>query len=143
MPHPISFNVTHSRGQGLIAVAPAGRLGVDIEERVSRGDLDDLTASMLGPNEKREFALLRGDRRTHAFFHLWTVKEALIKALGVGFSLDPAEFEVPLALRRGATTDTFRFPNLPRVEWRIDDLGTDDFAAAIALEVPPNPGLHA
>ena len=63
MPHPISFNVTHSRGHGLIAVAPAGRLGVDIEERVSRGDLDDLTAAMLGPNEKREFALLRGESK--------------------------------------------------------------------------------
>lgn len=140
MPEPISFNVSHGRSHGLIAVAPRGRLGVDIEERRARDDLDDLTDAVLGPNEKREFALLRGNARTHFFFRMWTLKEALIKALGLGFSLDPAEFEVPIAVRRGATTGTFRFPDRPRVLWRVDDLGTDDFAAALALEPNPDRG---
>ena len=141
MPNPISFNVSHSGSHGLIAVASYGRLGVDIEERISRDDLTSLTDAVLGPNEEREFALLRGNRRTHFFFRMWTLKEALIKALGVGFSQDPAKFEVPLAIRRGAKTGALRFPDLPRIEWRVDDLGTDDFAAAVAIEATPRHGL--
>lgn len=141
MPNPISFNVSHGGSHGLIAVAPHGRLGVDIEERISREDLGNLTDAVLGPNEEREFALLRGNRRTHFFFRMWTLKEALIKALGVGFSQDPAKFEVPLAVRRGAKTGTLRIPNLPRTEWRVDDLGTDAFAAAVAIEASPRRSL--
>ena len=135
-PDPISFNVSHSASHGLIAVAPGGRLGVDVEERVDREDLADLTDSVLAPNEKDAFASLQRDHRTHFFFTLWTVKEALIKALGVGFSLDPSEFEAPVAIRRGLPTSTFRFPHLPHVQWRVDDLGTEKFAAAIARELP-------
>lgn len=138
-PEPISFNVSHGRSHGLIAVAARGRLGVDIEERRARDDLEDLTDALLGPNEKREFALLRGNARTHYFFRMWTLKEALIKALGLGFSQDPAEFEVPLAVRQGARTGTFRFPSRPRAVWRVDDLGTEDFAAALALETMAQP----
>lgn len=133
-PNPISFNVSHGGSHGLIAVAPRGRLGVDIEERISRDDLSNLTHAVLGPSEEREFSLLCGNRRIHFFFRMWTLKEALIKALGVGFSQDPAKFEVPLAVRRGAKTGTLRLPHLPRTEWRVDDLGTDDFAAAVAIE---------
>ena len=137
MPNPISFNVSHSGSHGLIAVAPHGRLGVDVEERISRDDLGRLTDAVLGPSEEREFARLCGKRRTHFFFRMWTLKEALIKAIGVGFSQDPAKFEVPLAVRRGAKTGTLRFPSLPRTEWRVDDLGTSDFAAAVAIEASP------
>lgn len=136
-PHPISFNLSHSHNHGLIALAPTGRLGVDIEDRISRDDLDELAESVLGPSEQRDFAGLHESRRTHFFFRMWTLKEALIKALGVGFSLNPAEFEVPLAMRRGATTSTLRFPDWPDSIWRVDDLGTDDFAAAIATEKLP------
>lgn len=141
MPNPISFNVSHSGSHGLIAVAPHGRLGVDVEERISRDDLGSLTDAVLGPSEEREFARLCGKRRTHFFFRMWTLKEALIKALGVGFSQDPAKFELPLAVRRGAKTGTLRFPSLPRTEWRVDDLGTGDFAAAVAIEASPRRSL--
>lgn len=141
MPNPISFNVSHGGSHGLIGVVSRGRLGVDIEERVPRDDLGDLAGAVLGVNEMREFALLRGSRRTHFFFRIWTLKEALIKALGVGFSQDPVEFEVPLAIRQGAKTSSFRFPNRPRAVWRVDDLGTEEFAAAIAREVVPKSGL--
>ncbi|MDE2868074.1 MAG: 4'-phosphopantetheinyl transferase superfamily protein [Chloroflexota bacterium] len=140
-PSPVGFNVSHAGSHGLIAVAPRGRIGVDIEERVPRDDLNDLTDAVLGPNEKREFVLLHGNRRTHFFYRMWTLKEALIKALGHGFSQDPAEFEVPLAVRRGARAGTLRFPNRPRSLWRVNDLGTEKFAAAVAVETNPGHSL--
>ena len=136
---PVSFNVSHSGAHGLIAVAAAGRLGVDVEERSTPRDLDGLISSVLGPDEQAELALARGCRKLHLFFNFWTIKEALIKALGLGLALDMSGFEIPLAMRHGKTTSIFQFPQMPTVRWRLEDLGNEHFAAAIAHELDPEP----
>lgn len=134
---PGSFNVSHSGKHGLVALAPQGRLGVDVEERVDRLDLEGMSEIVFSLDEQADFASVRGREKFHLFFTLWTLKEALIKALGTGFSLDPSRFEVPQAIRRGARKGIFRFPWIPDVEWRIENLGNTDFAAAIAYEPDP------
>lgn len=131
---PVSFNVSHSGKHGLIALAPRGRLGVDVEERVDRLDLDGISEFVFGPDEQADFAATHGREKFHLFFTLWTLKEALIKALGTGFSLDPARFEAPQSMRRGAKKGMFRFPWMPDADWRLENLGNADFAAAIAYE---------
>ena len=134
-PAPISFNVSHSGEHGLIAIAARGHLGVDVEERVERRDLDELIATVLGPDEQAELLTAGGRRKLHLFFRLWTVKEALIKARGLGLSLHMSTFEIPAAMRRGAATGLFRFPETPAVRWRLEDLSNEHFAAAVAHEL--------
>ena len=63
------------------------------------------------------------------------MKEALIKALGTGFSLNPSRFEVPAEMLEGALSGTFRFPHVPGVQWHLQDLSEERFAAAIAFEI--------
>ena len=121
----------------MIALAREGRLGVDVEERVPRRDLDGLIRTVLGPEERADFALARGSHKLHLFYNLWTIKEALVKALGTGLSSGMSGFEIPLAMRRGMTTSIFRFPGMPEVRWRLEDLGNEGFAAAIAHELDP------
>ena len=133
-PSPASFNVSHSGTHGLIAFAPRGQLGVDVEERLPRGDLDGIAESVFGPRERSAMAKLDGTRKMRLFFTLWTIKEALIKAIGTGFSLDPKGFEVPHPMLHGAQSDTFRFPHEPGVPWQINNLGEPRFAAALACE---------
>ena len=135
---PVSFNVSHSGAHGLIAVAAAGRLGVDVEERRAPRDLDGLISSVLRPDEQAELALASGCRKLHLFFNFWTIKEALIKALGLGLSLDMSQFEIPSAMRHGETMIIFQFPQMPTVRWRLEDLGNEHFAAAIAHELAPD-----
>ena len=132
---PTSFNVSHSGDHGLLAFAPKGRIGVDVEERVYNRHIDLLCETVLGPNERVEIARLDGYPKIAMFFRLWTVKEALIKALGVGISLDTSTFEVPPDMRKGAKRAVFEFPHLTRVKWQIEDLSDDRFAAALAYEV--------
>ncbi len=133
----ISFNVTHSGQHGLLAVAPTGRLGIDIEERMNNRHIDLLSETVFGPNERAEIGTVEGQRKIAMFFNLWTVKEALVKALGVGMSLDTSEFEVPVNMRRGYKRAVFEFPHLPDSEWQIEDLSNCDFAAAVAFETKP------
>lgn len=134
-PASISFNLSHSGAHGLIAYAPAGRLGVDIEERTDRRDIDLLGEAVFGPTEQAELASTSGYAKTHLFFRLWTIKEALMKAHGAGFQLDASSFETPLDILRGARKARFRLPQMPEVAWGLKDLGNERFAAAIAHEV--------
>ena len=138
-PAPINFNVSHSRHHGLIALAPRGRVGVDVEERIPHRNLAELIAAVFGPNEQRELAGAElagahGPDRLHLFFRLWTMKEALSKAHGMGLSLDVSRFEIPQEMREGCKSGSFRFPDSPDDAWRLNNIGTDRFAAALAYE---------
>ena len=131
---PISFNVSHSGAHGLIALAPGGQVGIDVEERVPHRNLDELIDAVFGPNEKHELSAASSRDRLHLFFRLWTMKEALSKAHGMGLSLDVSRFEIPQDMRAGATSGSVRFADMPVAGWRLEDIGTDRFAAAVAYE---------
>ena len=134
-PVAAGFNVSHSGQHGLIALAPAGRIGVDIEECVPRDDLDRLAGAVFGPAEQTELAAASGDDRIRLFFRLWTLKEAVAKALGSGLSLDVSQFEVPEALRSGGSRDVLRLPWVSKVQWQLTVIDDERFAAAVAQEV--------
>ncbi|MYB27587.1 MAG: 4-phosphopantetheinyl transferase family protein, partial [Acidimicrobiaceae bacterium] len=72
--------------------------------------------------------------RLHLFFRLWTMKEALSKAHGMGLSLDVSRFEIPQEMRAGATSGSVRIADMPGAGWRLEDISTDRFAAAVAYE---------
>ena len=134
----ISFNVSHSGNHGLIAVAPRGRLGVDVEERAPRRNLDNLIEGVFSPQEKAELESLEGSQQLHMFFRFWTIKEALVKAHGKGLSMKVAELEIPKEMRQGATRCIGQFAQIPQSTWCLEDIGTSDFAAAVAHEVSPS-----
>ncbi len=133
-PASISFNVSHSGRHGLIAIAPQGRIGVDVEERVAHRNMDLLIQGVFGKTEQAELASAQGYGKLHLFFRLWTIKEALIKAHGMGFALDVSSFEVPHDMLYGKVSIEMQLPQSPEVTWQVEDLGNDCFAAAIAYE---------
>ncbi len=129
---PIAFNVSHSGQHGLIALAPRGRVGVDVEERAAQRNLDVLIDAVLGPRERADVMAASGHQKLDVFLDLWTLKEALSKAHGMGLSLDVSSFEIPPDIRNGTRSGMFRMPDMPEVAWRLTNIGTDRFAAAVA-----------
>lgn len=132
----VSFNVSHSGEHGLIALAPTGRLGVDVEKYAARRHIDQLVAAagVLTAHEREELAHLHGNDKERMFVRLWTIKEALAKALGTGLRIGLAELAVPPPLFQGATS-TFQFPHEPRAKWSIAYIGNAEFAAAVVQEL--------
>ena len=131
---PISFNVSHSGKHGLIALAHRGRVGVDVEELVPSRNLELLMGAVLGPNEQAEVTAASGREQLHLFLNLWTMKEALSKAHGMGLSMEVSAFEIPEDIRHGVRGGEFRFADSPNVSWRLENIGTNRFAAAVAHE---------
>lgn len=136
-PVPVSFNVSHSGLHGLIAIAPRGRIGVDVEDRKARRDMDDEIRLLFAPGERAGLAAAEGSRRADLFYSLWTMKEALVKAAGAGLRIDTTSFEIPPAMNRGATSCLVRLPVAPSVRWRLENLGNRRYAAALAVEDLP------
>lgn len=133
-PAEVSFNISHSGKHGLIAVAHDGSLGVDVEERAPRNNLDLLIEGVFSPQERSELEQLEGCQKLYMFFRFWTIKEALIKAHGKGLSLRVSELEIPVGMRHGATKSKCQFSQFPNRTWNLEDVSTDQFAAAVAHE---------
>lgn len=80
-PLPIYFNVSHSGNYALIALSDKRELGVDIEKHSSHFDIAALQKYLLSSAENYSFADNESD-----FYQYWTMKEAALKALGVGIA---------------------------------------------------------
>ncbi|MCW8858631.1 MAG: 4'-phosphopantetheinyl transferase superfamily protein [Deltaproteobacteria bacterium] len=81
----IQFNLSHSHSQAVLAVASANEIGIDIEWIDPALNYQSLAEHFFLPEEQ---SLLNGypvDEKNHAFYRLWTRKEALLKCLGCGF----------------------------------------------------------
>ena len=130
-----SFNVSHSGEHGLIAFANRDGLGVDLEVRTPGRDFDGIGSCVYGPRERRALSAAAGRHKVDLFYRLWSLKEALIKALGTGFSLSPARFEVPQPMLEGCRSAQFRFPHRPSDRFWLEDLGEPRFAAARAYRL--------
>ncbi len=131
----VAFNVSHGGRHGLIAIADKACVGVDVEERAPQRDFDGIGSLVYGPEERRLLGIASGQEKVQFFYRLWSMKEALIKALGTGFALSPSGFEVPEPMLRGERSGVFRFPHLPSQAWWIQDLGEPRFAAALSYRL--------
>lgn len=93
------FNVSHSGDRVAIAIAgPGTPVGIDVE--VEQPRMTDLAQLARRYFSREEAAEVERDGGTALFFTIWTAKEAVIKALGGGLSIELASFSV-LPLRDG------------------------------------------
>ncbi len=90
----ISFNASHSYGLAVVAVIHDHEVGVDLEgRRTLPGVLADAEASFSAV-ETEALRALPDAERSPAFLRLWTRKEAVVKASGLGLSMPLDGFTV-------------------------------------------------
>src|SRR5207253_7721384 len=115
----LRFNVSHSAGVAVFAIARNREVGVDIEEMRPDFPIDAVARRFFSAREQRALAASAANDRIDAFFALWCQKEAYLKGIGIGLgevNRDPA-----LAARRD--------------HWSISSFhAAAGFAAAVAVE---------
>ncbi|MHB8910485.1 MAG: 4'-phosphopantetheinyl transferase family protein [Syntrophales bacterium] len=99
-PSDLSFNLAHTAGAVLLAVARGCEVGVDVERRDRVVRARELIRRYFSPEERTVLERLPGGRLGERFFLYWTLKEAAVKALGRGLALPPGSFGFRLAGRR-------------------------------------------
>lgn len=84
----LHFNLSHSGNAMLLAVARHS-VGVDVEQCTGTPlDLDPLLDLLCHAEERAVMEALSPSLRQQLFYQLWTRKEAYLKALGTGLSVD-------------------------------------------------------
>jgi 4'-phosphopantetheinyl transferase len=82
----LRFNLAHSHGLAIYAVARGRELGVDLERIRSAGDWDRLATRYLAASERAAVRALPARECGAAFFTFWVCKEAYLKAIGTGLA---------------------------------------------------------
>jgi 4'-phosphopantetheinyl transferase len=84
-----AFSLSHTQGMVACAVTTTADalVGVDVECIDRDVDVAELAARFFAPAEAAHLAQLDAETRRSRFFDLWTLKEALVKALGTGLAM--------------------------------------------------------
>lgn len=124
----LEFNVSHSGGFALIALSRSGAVGVDIERRNETADVVGLARLTLSASERAAVGALGAE----AFFERWVVKEAVLKALGLGIAEQLQAFSVwPGAGERAYELRHAQEDWSSLCAWKLD--APSGYAAALAL----------
>jgi 4'-phosphopantetheinyl transferase len=94
----LHFSLSHTHGLVACAVATVTEVGVDVEPCDRDVGLAELAPTVLSPRERARFEAMSGQARQNFFFALWTLKEAYVKARGIGLSLSVKNVELDLEI---------------------------------------------
>lgn len=133
--HGPAFNVAHSGDLVLLAIASAGRIGVDVEHARPLRNMASLARSTFRPAEAAAVMATPEPERLDAFYRVWTRKEALLKGLGHGLTaLDSIEVS---AAAGGAPLAAIDLHGESAARWTLRTVELDpQHPAAVARDAP-------
>lgn len=143
--HPlISFNLSHCEEFSLLVVSDRYHVGVDVEQIDPSLEPIPVGEGVFDAREMAYLYSLEGDERLKGFYRLWTIKEAVLKLMGTGFSLEAKHVHVLSALKQAAgqpiaakqfADPQWGFPDGIRV-FLLPDCGDKPHFSALALADP-------
>lgn len=91
---PLQFNISHCDKMIVCAITLNDEIGVDVEK--VKDPILDLAEKFFSPGEREYIARYGPEERNKAAYKIWTLKEAYIKARGLGLSMALDSFDVTL-----------------------------------------------
>lgn len=88
----LRFNLTNSRGLIACAVTRDRDVGVDVEDTLRAGETVEIADRFFSPIEVAALRALPRSAQRGRFFDYWTLKEAYIKARGMGLAIPLDQF---------------------------------------------------
>lgn len=117
----LQFNIAHTAAVVVLAVTAGAAVGVDVETSRRRADTVALER-YFAPTERAALEALPAAARRRRFFELWTLKEAYLKARGLGLRLPLAGFAFEYCAPAGVQIQfTDACPDTPQ-RWALAQL---------------------
>lgn len=91
------FNLSHTLRLAVLAICHGGELGVDVEHHRRPYDAKLISDLFFSPVEVRALKALPESQQRHRFLEHWTLKEAYIKARGMGLAIPLDSFSFDLS----------------------------------------------
>jgi 4'-phosphopantetheinyl transferase len=98
----LCFNLSHSAGLVVYAIAKERNLGIDVEHVRPESAGEDVAKRYFSAREVSDLQTLPPEVRVEGFFHCWTRKEAYLKATGMGLQIPLGSFAVSLVPEKPA-----------------------------------------
>lgn len=126
----LHFNLSHSEDMAVYAITTSGAIGVDIE-KIRPDNKIDVADRFFSPAEKSALATLPSAQQIAGFYHVWSRKEAIIKANGKGLAIPLSSFSVSI-------DNQIETVSVEEKTWTLLSLPIHpDYAAALAAATPP------
>jgi 4'-phosphopantetheinyl transferase len=106
----LRFNLSNTRGLIVCLVARDRELGVDVEDIQRHGETVAVADRFFSPSESAELMRQPVHRQRDRFFDYWTLKEAYIKARGMGLAIPLDHFSYHLE-----NTENIRISFVPQL----------------------------
>jgi 4'-phosphopantetheinyl transferase len=130
----LCFNLSHSHGMGMVAIAQMCPVGIDIEFMRENLAYLEIARRFFSSHEVSELEGLPKNAQKEAFFQCWTRKEAYIKAVGGGLSVPLDRFDVSLKPGEPAALLATRPHSGEASEWELYRLEVPaGYAGALAI----------
>ena len=131
----IKFNLSHSKDLILFGFTQQQELGVDLEYSGENLEFDEIANIFFHKNECYLLNEANSFRKKEVFFDIWVIKEAIIKAIGLGLNYNIANIEVSVTKNGGYQIRAISDTALNLSEWNLYLLEINpDYAAAIAIK---------
>lgn len=91
----LQFNLSHSGELALLAIGSGFPLGIDLEFFSAR-PYEGIAQQLFSCTEIKALDETSRNMKPFIFFHIWSQKEAFIKACGLGLSYPTQQFDVPI-----------------------------------------------
>lgn len=130
----LRFNLSHSQGLAVYAIACDREIGIDLEQIRPFPNAEDIAKRFFSVRESTEISRLPPEQQQTAFFKTWTCKEAYLKATGDGLAGSLDQVEVMLTPGEPVRLLSIRGDSRIASDWCLYELKpASDYIAALAV----------
>lgn len=115
----LRFNLAHCADLAVLAVTREADVGVDVESAARPAPADFVARGLLAEAEYRDWRACAPEAREERFFAYWTLKEAYLKARGLGLSVPARHVAFALDAPEGVAATFHRDLEDDPAAWRF------------------------
>ena len=129
----IKFNLAHSKDSIVYAFTQNIDVGIDIEFINKDFVMEDVVNYCCSKQEQSILQKLSRFEKHYYFYKLWVIKEALVKAMGIGLSYDLRQIHINFG--KNKLINPINIINNDKINWTTDVfLSYNDYYSAFAVK---------